>query len=310
MFAACRRFSLTERVNKRKLTPVIVGFLFMSILIGCIRNVSGAETTPAVPQRVNIVGYNSDAMEPFVTRDGRYLLFNNLNGPPNTNTDIFYAERIDDFDWRLRGKVDGVDTPALEGCPTMDSNGHMYFVSPRDYGKTLCTIYTGLFKDGKVTGVRTVESISRKQPYMVNFDVDVSADGKTMVFVDSQFLPIIGSTYARLVIAEWNGRQFARRPNSDRLMAQVNSGKMQYAPTISLDKLTLYFTRFDPGSKYPGPQIFRSVRPSLTSPFGPPVHIDGLGNFVEGTCLSSDGGLLYFHRKDGNIYHLYAVSLP
>ena len=28
------------------------------------------------PQRVTIRGYNGDAMEPFLTRDGRYLFFN------------------------------------------------------------------------------------------------------------------------------------------------------------------------------------------------------------------------------------------
>jgi hypothetical protein len=33
------------------------------------------------PERVTILGYDDDAMEPFITRDGRYLLFNNLNEP-------------------------------------------------------------------------------------------------------------------------------------------------------------------------------------------------------------------------------------
>src|ERR671926_14237 len=31
------------------------------------------------PQRVTIRGYDGEAMEPFITRDGRYLFFNNRN---------------------------------------------------------------------------------------------------------------------------------------------------------------------------------------------------------------------------------------
>ena len=35
-------------------------------------------------------------MEPFVTKDGRFLIFNNRNEPPE-RTDLFYAERINDL---------------------------------------------------------------------------------------------------------------------------------------------------------------------------------------------------------------------
>jgi hypothetical protein len=31
------------------------------------------------PERVALVGYEGDAMEPFMSRDGRFLLFNNQN---------------------------------------------------------------------------------------------------------------------------------------------------------------------------------------------------------------------------------------
>jgi hypothetical protein len=39
------------------------------------------------PRAVEIVGYRDHAMEPFVSRDGRYLLFNNRNDP-SENTDL------------------------------------------------------------------------------------------------------------------------------------------------------------------------------------------------------------------------------
>ena len=48
----------------------------------------------AKPERVAIVGYTGAAMEPFVTPDARYLLFNNSNDPA-IDTHLHYAERID-----------------------------------------------------------------------------------------------------------------------------------------------------------------------------------------------------------------------
>jgi len=186
----------------------------------------------------------------------------------------------------------------------------MFFVSPQNYPKTLCTIYTGLFKDGNVTGVQLVESISLKRPGLVNFDVDVSPDGKMMIFVDSQFVPGANPRNADLVLATWDGARFVRSPDSARLLSHVNkTSALQYAPTISSNKLTLYFTRFDRQSENKGPQIYRAVRLTADAPFGQPVHVEGLGEYVEGTALSPDEALLYFHRKDGQRFNLYAIPL-
>jgi len=279
------------------------------MLFGCERQPIIADFQSEQPKRVEITGYDDDAMEPFVSRDGRYLLFNNLN-KPTTNTDIHFAERKHDFTWLYRGKVNGVNTLELEGCPTMDRAGRMFFVSPRNYAKTLCTIYTGIFKEGNVTDVQMVESISLKKPGIVNFDVDVSPDGKTLIFVDSRFKPGAGPQYADLVIASWDGTRFVRLPDSPRLLKQVNkTSALQYAPTISADKLTLYFTRFDRHSRFKGPQIYRATRSAIDAPFRQLVHVEGLGEYVEGTAFSADERLLYFHRKDGKRFNLYAIPV-
>jgi hypothetical protein len=268
-----------------------------------------ADAPSARPKRVEILGYDDHAMEPFITRDGRYLLFNNLN-QPTTNTDIHFAERKDAFTWRYRGKVKGINTSALEGNPTLDRAGRMFFTSPRNYDKTHCTTYTGLFKDGTVTKVQMVPSFAPKKAGMVNFDVEVSADGKMLLGVDSWFKPDVGPQTSDIFMGSWDGVRFVRSPESDRLLSQVNKqGALQYASTISADKLTLYFTRFDPAAGFPGPQIYRSTRRTTKSAFGGPVHIKGLGDFVEGTALSPDERLLYFHRKDGERHNIYAVSI-
>lgn len=55
-------------------------------------------------QQVKINGYIGDAMEPFLSRDSKYLFFNNSNDPA-VNTDLFYALRIDGLNFQYQGPV-------------------------------------------------------------------------------------------------------------------------------------------------------------------------------------------------------------
>jgi Tol biopolymer transport system component len=242
------------------------------------------------PERVVIRGYDGHAMEPFVTRDGRYLLFNNLNDP-SVNTNLHYAQRIDDLTFQYRGELTGVNTPALEGVPTMDRHHVLYFVSPRSYDKTFSTIYRGSFANGGVSGVELVPGISRKEPGIVNFDVEVSPDGKVLYFVDSRFARG-GPQTADIVIAERRGSAFQRAGNSDHLMQHVNSEALEYAPCISADGLTLFFTRARAGMAG-GPAIYLATRNSTTEPFGKPLRLAALEGFFEAPTLSPEERSLY-----------------
>src|SRR5205823_4594729 len=69
------------------------------------------------PQRVAIRGYSGDAMEPFITRDGRYLFFNNRNDP-RVDTNLHYAERIDDVTFAFRGELQGANSKVLDAVPS------------------------------------------------------------------------------------------------------------------------------------------------------------------------------------------------
>ncbi|NBC86302.1 MAG: hypothetical protein GVY25_08930 [Bacteroidetes bacterium] len=62
------------------------------LLVGCSTSGSGdpadADATYdafSAPARVQINGYDGDAMEPFLSRDGQFLLFNNRNDPSVNN---------------------------------------------------------------------------------------------------------------------------------------------------------------------------------------------------------------------------------
>ncbi len=257
------------------------------------------------PERVTLRGYDGDAMEPFLTRDGRYLFFNNLN-QPSVNTNLHYAERKDDLTFEYQGELDGVNTPALEGVPTMDRDSVFYFVSPRSYDTTFSTIYRGKFAAGKVSDVELVPGISRKQPGIVNFDVEVSPDGKTLYFVDAKFAKG-GPETADLVIAERRDQTFERAANSAVILKNVNSDALEYAPCISADGLTLFFNRAGKGIPNVA-AIFVASRSTTTEPFDRPLRLTAIEGFVEGPTLSPDERSLYYHKKEGHRFVIYRVS--
>jgi hypothetical protein len=270
--------------------------LALVLLCACGSNPAPA-TDPEFgsPQRVSIRGLSDHAMEPFLTRDGRFLLFNNSNDPPEA-TDLHYAERVDDVTFEYRGKLTGANSATLDGVPTVDSAGNIYFVSLRSYETTLKTIFRGRFENGRVSGVEPVEGLSRSRPGDLNFDVEVSADGNSVYFVDGVFRggPVPSSADLAFAVRQADG-SFVRREG---LLDSVNSRALEYAACISNDERELFFTRVDRG----GPAIYRSTRSSGSSPWGMPRRLSGITGFVEAPTISADGRSLYYHaRRDGRL---------
>ena len=98
-------------------------------------------------QPVKIAGYSGDAMEPFLARDGCWLLFNRRNGP-REQTDLMVARRIDDRHFAFVGPLAVANCAALDGVPSVDRAGHLFLVSTRNYNRTGNTLWTGRFSDG------------------------------------------------------------------------------------------------------------------------------------------------------------------
>ena len=242
-------------------------------------------------------------MEPFLSRDGRHLFFNNLNDP-SVNTDIHHAERVDDLNFRYRGPLQGVNTPALEGVPTMDRDGNFYFVSTRSYAETLSTVYRGRFAGGRVSGVELVPQLSSRRPGIVNFDVEVSPDGATLYSVEGRFSGGPVPQSADLFIATRRGEGFARAANSDALLRNVNTDALEYAACISADGRTLFFTRLVGGSA----EIYISQRADAAAPFEKPKKLVAADGFVEAPTLSPDERSLYYHRRDGALFVIYRLT--
>ena len=246
-------------------------------------------------------------MEPFLTKDGRFLLFNNRNEKPE-NTNLYYARRINGLTFDFLGEVQGVNTAALEGVPSLDRQGNIYFVSDRSYPATLSTLYRGRFADGVVSGVELVPGVSRQQRGIVNFDAEISGDGNFLYFVDGDFRSPTPPKDAAIVIAVRRGDSFVRLPRSSEILAQVNTDALDYAPSISEDGRELFFTRLDRTDGLPQPAIYRAVRYNTQDPFGLPEKISAINGFVEGPTLSADGHSLYYHKRENGRFVIYRVT--
>jgi hypothetical protein len=253
------------------------------------------------PTAVTIAGYSGDAMEPFITRDGRYLIFNNSNEAPDT--DLHWAERIDDLTFSYRGKLDGANSSALDAVASIDSSGTIYFVSTRSYAQTLMTIYRGHFDRGVVTNVAPVPGLSRGVQGQVNFDVEVSADGSTLYFVDGLFSGGSVPVAADLAVAvRGDDGQFHRVDSGE--FAAINTSALEYAACISENQLELFFTRIVDGT----PAIFRATRADRTSPWQPARRLAAITGFVEGPTIAPGGVALYYHAKRNGRFVIERVT--
>ena len=261
------------------------------------------------PSMVKMEGFNGNMMEPFISRDGSLLFFNNLNNK-SENTNLHWAQKVNDSTFKYQGEISGVNTIDLEGVPTLDNSGNFYFVSTRDYPKTLSTLYQCKFNNGKASEVKLMEGISRLQGGWVNFDVEVSADGQFLYFVDARFDQFGGPYSADFVLAKKTGTSFERMNNSDEIFKNINTFEyLEYAACISENQLELYFTRTKaPISLVSIPEMMVAIRKSLNEPFEAPKKIQNISGFAEAFTIAPDSKKLYFHQKVGDKFALKMIQ--
>lgn len=264
----------------------------------------------ANPELVTIIGYNGDAMEPFVSRDGTYLFFNN----DGADKDIFYAAFVNPATVQFLGSIASINTSAVEGTPTLDVAGRFFYISTANYDppNAFDTIYSGMWDGSSVTDVAAVSGLARTTPGLLNFDVEVSADGATLLFADGDFTggnPFPDAADIALAVASNGG--FARHPDSAAILVRVNTAEdLEYAATLSADGLELFFTRLDLGTMQA--RIYRSTRSRITDAFGAPRVVSAIASFAEGPALSPDGKSLYYHRETPGAgrFDIYRVTRP
>jgi hypothetical protein len=255
------------------------------------------------PQLVAIDGYHDHAMEPFITRDGEALFFNNRNEPA-PQTDLHWASRLDATHFRYRGRVSGANSDHLDGVPSLARDGTFAFVSLRAFADRHATLWSGRWQDGLVSQLALQTALSPGPPPRFNMDAEISAAGAHLYFTDNLW-GFIGPRTSDLRLAVRAGDGFRRAPEFDRWFAQVNTrAALEFAPATSEDELELYFTRLTMHFPLrPQFEIMAASRTRADEPFGAPERIAALTGYVEAPSVAPDGAL-YFHAKIGEAFRI------
>lgn len=261
------------------------------------------------PELVTISGYTGDVMEPFISRDGSTLFFNNAGGV--TEKDMFYASYVDATSFAYQGPISAINTAAVDGVPSMDDASKFYFVSTANYNPTTSydTLYMGDWTGSTVINVIEIAGLATPIPGFVNFDIEVSPDGITLYFNEGDFRG--GNAFPdadTIIIAEDYGSGFVPSPASATILANVNTSNLEYAVAISRDGLEMFFTRLELATLEAS--IYQTSRISSSDAFEMPQRITAIEGFVEGATLSPDEKSLYYHRKNPttNRFELYRVT--
>ncbi len=265
------------------------------------------DTTFKNPRRVALGGYDDHAMEPFLSRDGQWLFFNNRNDPPD-QTDLHIARAVTPDSFHYAGRLAGANvTGSLDGVASMDAAGRFYWVSVRSYDQSLATLYRGAFSGGTVTGAALVAgSVVRGQPGWLIMDAEVASDGLSIVYADSRFAGGPVPAESRLASGVLTGNRIDRDPRSEELFREVNaSAPLVYAPAMTANSLELFFT----GLTLPfTAELFHATRATPSSAWGNVRRIVAATGFVEGATITPDGRSLYYHKLDGARYRLYRLT--
>ena len=128
-------------------------------------------------------------------------------------------------------------------------------------------------------------------------DAGISPDGQTLYISRAVIVPgAPAPTKSELLIARLKGGVFSVDPDSTRILKNINTGDLQYAPAISADGLELFFTRATRTSV----SILVATRTSVNDPFVEPLVLRALMGFVEAPSISLDRKEMFFHKNVGH----------
>lgn len=259
------------------------------------------------PQPVSIEGFSDHAMEPFITRDGEALFFNNRNEPA-PRTELHWASRIDATHFRYRGRVSGANSSHLDGVASLARDGTFAFISLRAFDARHATIWAGRWDGAGVSHLALQTALSPGAPPRFNMDAELSASGARLYFTDNLW-GLIGPRTSDLRVAVREGGAYRRAPEHDRWFAQVNTrAALEFAPATSEDELELYFTRLTMHFLLrPQFEIMAASRARADEPFGAPERIVALQGYVEAPSVAPDGAL-YFHAKLGETFRVMRTA--
>lgn len=286
----------------------------IALLIVCRSNAI-AQTYPSYGSEIQVTinGLSFDAMEPFISSDGNYIFFNNLND--GINTKLFYATKVNDSTFNYVGELNGTNQttpPHLDAVPDMDTLNNFYWTSTRAYPTDFDNLFHGKFDGGNVSNTGRVHGdFYIYSPGWLIMDHGISFDGQLLYFNNARFDGICqGPCETKLGLAQKeNDSTFMKLPDSDEIMQTINDANyIYYAPCISIDNLELYYTRYLKGAISSSTlfEVCVAVRNASTDAFSDPhvLFSELIANIVEAPTVTKDKHILYYHKKIGGTHKI------
>lgn len=276
-----------------------------------------SQTTPIYlnENKVTIVGYTLDAMEPQISADGNALFFNSLND--GITTSLYYAAKINDSTFNFLGAVPVVNqtvTPRLDAVACLDSASNFFWVSTRGWPTNIENVHRIKFLTSGYTNFgRLHGDFYINNPGFLIMDACINFQGNTLIYCNAYFNNCNGNAIpcscSMGIASKLNDSTFNKIANTSAIMANVNDtvNYIVYAPNITKDGLELYYTRLLKGGTQT--EIMVATRTGTNLPFSNPTLLIGSPNlYPEAATISSDKSKLYYHKKVGGIYKLYLRS--
>ncbi len=299
-------------------TPFKIIYLSL-IITSCSSNDNDINNALSYPSfgseiEVTIDGLSFDAMEPFVSPNGNFLFFNNLND--GINTKLYYATKVNDSSFNFEGELVGTNqiiTPHLDAVADMDTNGNFYWTSTRNYPAELNNLFHGTFSAGNVSSIERVQGdFNMNTPGWLIMDHGISLDGQYLYFNNARFdnVNCQGPCETTIGVAQKDGSStFNTLANSSSILQNINdSNYIYYAPCISSDNLELYYTRYlkGPINSTTVFEICVAVRSNSSSEFSIPrvLFSEVIANLIEAPTLTVDKNVIYYHQKTSDSHKI------
>ena len=301
-----------------RIKSIYIVSLVLLFIFSCSSNDNDNSQTiyPEFGSEIEVIinGLSFDAMEPFISPNGNYLFFNNLND--GIYTKLYYATKINDSTFNYIGELTGANQttlPHLDAVADMDDNGNFYWTSTRDYPNELNNLFHGTFSAGNINDIERVQGdFNMNTPGWLIMDHGISLDGQYLYFINTRFDDVNcqGPCETTLGVAQKdNPSTFSTLPNSASILQNINDANyIYYAPCISSDNLELYYTRYLKGQITSSTvfEICVAVRSNSLSEFSIPkvLFSEIISNLIEAPTLTVDKNIIYYHQRTTNSHKI------
>jgi len=191
------------------------------------------------PEVAPFSGRFSD-IEPFVTSDGNKLCFASkrpLEGDTPKDYDIWYVEKNDNGEWgdaKVLGEA--INTESDEFYPSLTENGDLYFTAANEKTLGREDIFVSRFIDGEYQKYKNLgDSVNSPRDEFNSF---IAKDGSYLLYTTTGFGNGYGGGDLWVCFKKEDG-SWSRPKN---LGEGINSNKLEYCPSITLDGKYLFFS--------------------------------------------------------------------